>query len=256
MDVKGELLPVDYIISDVLVRCDDEATRKGLTKGFYINLVNQALDKLAMTSFYNEEPPMDVPMPTNLRWQLPTNFFNIQQLYAFNGDCCTPTSSTNIYFKRNFNNAPNGQGYTALNTANNQGYPDPYFWYWDYNIDGGDANNLLFANVQNGFLMFSSACVGYSNFRVIYNGFGGVIGDKPMIPRPLREVVIDLVVKEAFEIMQVRNPKSVYGALIDRAKDNLYNKATGSWWQAQIFVRQSDNWKKNMREIYAGVGNY
>lgn len=255
MQVLNELLPVDYVLSDILVRVDDEALRKGVTKGFYINLINQALDKLAMTSFYNEEPPLDVPMPTNLRWQLPTNFFNIRELYAWNGDCCNIGSSANIYFKRNFNNGPNGQGYTALNKASQQAFPDPYYWYWDYNIDGGDCNNQLFANVQNGWLMFSSACSGYSNFRIIYNGFGGVIGDKPLIPRPLREVIIDLVVLDVFGILMVRNPKSVYSAMVDRAKDDLYNKATGSWYEAQWFVRQSDVWKKNMREIYAGVPN-
>lgn len=275
MEIQSELLGVDLVLRDILVKCDDESLRKGLTKGYYISLINQALERLSLVTFYNEEPPMDSAMPENLRWQLPTNFFNISQLYAFNGDCCNVENSANIYWKRNFNNAPDGVGYTALNKGYQQ-QGDPYFSPWGItgNMVGGDSNisaggqssqqstintgggvgnegeRLLYANVQNGFLMFSSSCQAYSSFRVIYNGYGGVIGDKPLIPRPLRAVVIDLVVLEAFTILMTRNPKSVYGGMIKVANDTLYNKQYGSWWEAQSFVRQSSTWQKNMRELY------
>jgi hypothetical protein len=229
-----------------------------LTKGYYVNLISQALERLAMQTFYNEEPPMDAPMPSNLRWQLPDNFFNISQLYAFNGECCDVKASANIYWKRNFNNAPNGNGYTALNKGHeNNG---DAFFHWGYSGGHGTiggaypyGEGLLYANVQNGFLMFSSSCKGYSSFRVIYNGFGGILGEKPLIPRPLRQVTIDIAVLSAFEDLQVRNPKSVYGAMIDRAKDKLYSKAYGSWWEAQAFVRMSSNWKKNCLELYGSA---
>lgn len=252
MDALAELLPVELILRDVLVIVDDESLRKGLTKGTYINIINKALEKLAINTYYNEEPPMDVPMPKNFRWKLPDNFFNIAQLYAFNGDCCDVTSSANIYWKRNFNNAPDGNGYTALNKGDQQSHPDPYFRDWNWGLNFG-TNNRLFANVQNGYLMFSNSCSGYSSFRVVYNGFGGVLGDKPLIPRPLREITIDLAVYGACEILKNRFPKSNYGATYQTTYEKMYNKLTGTWWQAELFVKSADGWMKNSRESYGSV---
>lgn len=260
MNVESEVVSVDMVVRDILIRVDDEHLRKGLTKGYYVSLVNKALERLAITTFYNQEPVLDVPMPANFRWQLPDNFFNIQELYAWNGDCCDVKTSANIYWKRNFNNAPNGKGYTALNKGYQQS-ADTFFYgpfpggegvmsFPQNTVNGVNGDNLLYANVQNGWLMFSSACQGYSNFRIIYNGYGGVIGNKPAVPRPLRKVVTDLCVLSAFRTLMVRFPKSGYGGSINDCKDELYNKSTGSWWEAQIFVRQADTWINNMRELY------
>jgi hypothetical protein len=253
MDLKAFLVPYEYVLADVLVRCDDEATRKGITRGYYVSQINQALEKLSINTYFDEQEPIDAPMPKNLRWHLPDNFFNIMQLYAWNGDCCSPTTSANIYYKRTFNNGPTGQGYTALNKGSQQSSPDPYYWYWDYNTEGGE-NNMLFANVSNGVLQFSSACSGYQNFRIIYSGLGGIIGQNPLVPRPLRAVVTDLVVLAAAEILAVKFPKSQYGALYDRINAKLYNKMTGTFWEAEMLDKQSDRWIQECRNAY--VGNY
>ena len=39
MNDSSELVPVEYILADAQVRTDDEAFRKGITKGFYISQV-------------------------------------------------------------------------------------------------------------------------------------------------------------------------------------------------------------------------
>lgn len=258
MQVKSEFVSSHIILSDVLVNVDDESYRKGLTRGWYISSIQRALEKLSMTTFFDEQEPMDLPMPKNLIWKLPDNFFNIQQLYVFNGACCTVGGSANVYFKRNFNNKPNGQGYTALNKADQQNFPDPYFWNFNYSVaDISDPNNQLFANIQNGFLMFSTGCKGWENFRVIYNGFGGVIGKEPLVPRPLREVVIDLVTLNVCAALMAKNPRSAYGALYNTYYEKLYNKSNGTYHDAERFVAMSDNWIKNCREIYEGnLGNW
>lgn len=251
----GELVSQDIILAEVLVRVDDEPLRKGLTRGWYYSQIQQAMEKMAMKVFFDEQPPLNLPMPTNGRWQLPDNFFNIQQLYAFNGNCCDVGSSANIYFKRNFNNAPNGNGYTSLNKGSEQSGNDPFFWATNSNVDPiGGGNSQLFANVQNGFLMFSTSCLTYGKFRIIYNGFGGKIGQKPLIPRNLRGIITDLTTLAALETLMVKFPKSVYGAQYDRIFAKIYNKSDGTMWDAERWIKQASRWKKDSREIY--LNNY
>lgn len=246
MNVLAELLPVELILRDVLQRTDDEDLAKGISKGGYINLISNGLTKMAMNTYYAEEPPLDINMPHDFRWKLPENFFNISELYAFNGDCCDVEYSQRINFKRNFNNSPNGDGYTALN----KGHHHDIFDAEDFGRHG-----LLYANVQNGILMFSSSCKGFEKFRIIYNSFGGKIGDKPLIPRPLREVVTDYACLYAFEILMNRYPKSAYGASYQRTLTKIENKLTGTRWEAEMFVKSADTWITKMREIYGNVPN-
>lgn len=246
MNVENSLLPVELILRDVLQRCDDEAIRKGISKGGYINLISNALTKMAMNTYYAEEPPMDVDMPKDFRWALPNNFFNISELYAFNGDCCDVKHSQIINFKRNFNNAPNGQGYTAQNKGENHNHYDLY----DYG-----RHDLLYANVQNGILMFSSSCRGFDKFRIVYMSFGGQIGEKPLIPRPLREVVTDYACLYAFEILMNRYPKSAYGGMYQRTLQKIENKLSGTRWESELFVKSADTWQKKMLETYSNIPN-
>lgn len=243
METVNSLLPTELILRDVLQRCDDEALRHGITKGGYINFISNALTKMAMNTYYAEEPALDVNMPKDFRWKLPDNFFNISELYAFNGDCCNVAHSQIINYKRNFNNSPNGKGYTALNKGDHHEHSH-------FELEGFGEHGLLYANIQNGILMFSSSCIGFEKFRIVYMSFGGAIGEKPMIPRPLREVVTDYACLYAFEILMNRYPKSAYGGMYQRTQQKIENKLTGSRWEAEIFVKSSDTWVQKMRESY------
>lgn len=257
METQASLLDPHLVISDVLVRMNDEALRNGFTRGYYMSLIQKALKKLSMDTFYNQKT-IGVPMPADFRWQVPDDFFNLVLLYAYNGDCCDVNAgSANIYFKRNFNNSPNGQGYTAMNKGSLQSANDPYFQLWMQEGGWSDNNNYLFANIQNGVLMLSNACSGYSNIQVTYNSLGPNIGDTPLIPSPLQSVITDLVCYDACLSYLAKYPKSQYGALFKIYDDKLYNRLSGTWWEGIDFIKNSHTWIKECNAIYAGnYGNW
>jgi len=245
----GELVDSHLVLQGALSRLDDEAMRKGITKGRYLTIIQECMDKLAVKTFFFPTH-VDKKMPTNLIDSFPDNMFNVRNLYAFNGDsCCNVGASANIYWKRNFNNQPNGQGYTALNKDDEQSL-DPFYRGFNGSFIFGNANMKLFAGAQKGMLMFSSACSGYDMYRLEYNSFGSNIFDAPMIPRALKACVQDWVVMTAAEELLARYPKSAYGKMRDLASDKLENRLTGSWWEATEFVKQADNWKRESLEVY------
>jgi hypothetical protein len=244
----AEVLNVLAVLRPALVRLNDKNLRNGLTKGFYIGLAQDALESLAIKTFYFETY-VDRPMPTNFIDTFPNDFFNVRKLYAFNSSCCSPKSSANIYWKRNFNNQPNGQGYTALNKDDEQSL-DPFYKGFNGSFIYGNANMKLFAGAQNGMIMFSSSCSGYSDYRFEYNGMGGDVNKAPVIPRVFRKYIQDYIVREGASALLASHPKSAWGKIRDLANESMMNRINGSWWEAVDFVKTSDTWKKDGLEVY------
>jgi len=258
VEVSATLLDINYVLNDILSRMNDKDLRKGLTKGFYISLVQQMLKKLSVQTFYNTVT-IEVPMPSNGVYLLPADFFNMELLYAFNGSCCNPNQgSANIYFKRTYQTKDARQGYTAMNKGDEQNCQDPYFFHGLQTGGLFSNNNFLFGNVQNGNLMLSRACaLGYSGLQLTYNSTGVEVGEKPAIPNVLQEVVEDLVCYEACLNFIPRYPKSAYGGLLNIYKDKLYNRLNGTWWSAMDTIKQSHTWEKECMSIYSSnYGNW
>ena len=44
---------------------------------------------------------------------MPKGIFNIREIYLYNDECCSPTVSQVVHWKRQFNNKGGGDGYTA-----------------------------------------------------------------------------------------------------------------------------------------------
>lgn len=247
---SNDFLTVNQILADLLINVDDEEFGKGFTKGFYVSKVQQALEELAFDTFY-QEMTKDLPFPTEqLNMPLPTNCFNIREIYLFNGECCEPSSSVIVHWKRLYNNSQGGAAYTAKKKQG--GNRDPFFR--PTNTGGPDLATTYFANIQNGLLMFSSNSASYAKVRLVYNGMGGEIGDEPVIPRFLRQAVIDWASEQFWRAMKAKNPRlrpiwmDTYNVLMDAKQ--------GSWKRAQDRLKQMDTWEKDTMREYLGRMNY
>ena len=249
---SNDFLTVNQILADLLINVDDEDFKKGFTKGFYVSKVQQALEELAFDTFY-QEMTKDLDFPTEqLNMPLPTNCFNIREIYLFSGECCEPSNSVIVHWKRLYNNSQGGKFYTA---KKKQGMnPDPFFNTTGFSNNTTDASTTYFANIQNGLLMFSSNSASYEKVRLVYNGMGGEIGDEPVIPRFLRQAVIDWSSEQFWRAMKAKNPRlrpiwaDIYNVLYDDRK--------GSWKRAQDRLKQMDTWEKDSMREYLGRMNF
>jgi len=231
--INNDFISVNLLLSDILVQCNDEQLRRGLTKGFYTSMIQSALEELAFTTFF-EKITVDLPLDkTNLQLEMPENLFNIRELYLWNGNCCTPQSSVPVHWKRLFNNMPGGTSYTSKIHENTT--DDPMYGTF-YN---GFPSTVRFANIQNGIIMFSSSCAGYDNVRIVGNGTAGAIGDEPVIPRFFRQAIIDFCCEKFYRIIMAREKGfvSMWQIYDNRLKD--------SWFEAERRVKNLNTWQRD-----------
>ena len=254
---------MNLVLADVLQFVDDAGLSKGFAYGWYRSQVQSAVEKLALHTYFDTKTA-DFVMPNiSLQDKLPTDCFNIREMYAWSGSCCKPENSAIIHFKRLYNNKPGGTNYTALRKDRGSQQADPFYQPYVYpvNFNGttpGDAqgsSDLLYANVQNGLIMFSSSCQSWNNYRIVYNGMGGDIGEEPLIPRIIRETVVDMCVERCYRAMKARDPRK-YRALWSDSYEHLYNRQTGTYWDALRIVKTFGTWGKQDYDTYQGRGEW
>jgi hypothetical protein len=254
---ESELISQNTILSNVLMFIGDNDLKKGITKGFYISAIQKAIEDLSIATFYDVQTADFKLDHHTLQMLLPNNCFNIREVYLWNGDCCQPESSVIVHFKRLMNNKPNGgDDYTALKHGGGHKHHDPFYHGGgEGGTNGGRRRgNLYFAGVQNGLLMFSSNAKSYKNVRIVYNGFGGEIGDPPLVPRLLRSVVEDMVCCTIFRALMAREAR--YGSLYKEYNDRLYNERTGAFWSAKKNLSALDSWVRQDYSAYQNRGNW
>ena len=257
-----EKVSMNLIVAEAVMMVNDQKFERGLSSGWYRSQCQRAMEKLAIQTFC-EVITSDFVMPVDcLQDNLPTNCFNIRELYAWGGSCCTPENSAIIHFKRLYNNKGGGKNYTALRKDTGSQQPDPFYGNFFPPISNpssissiGGSGDLLYANIQNGQIMFSSSCSSWNNYRIVYNGMGGEIGDEVMIPRILRECATDMVVESALRAFAIREPR-IYRSLSVDAYERLYNRQTGSFWDAMRTVKAMDTWSKEDYAVYQNRGDW
>ena len=247
---ENEYLSESILLSNILAYAGDTDLKKGLTKGFYVSQLQKAIEELSIATFYDIITG-DYPLnDKTLQLELPKNCFNIREIYLWNGSCCQPQYSVIVHYKRLMNNKQTGgTQYTALRSDINGASPsDPFYApYLNSQTFTKGPYTLYWAGVQNGLLMFSSNSKGYKNVRIVYNGFGGEIGDPPLVPRLFRSVVEDYVVYQAFRTFMAKDRS--YRILYKDMEDKLFNERTGTWWEAKKRIAALDSWsRKDMTE--------
>lgn len=235
------------IISKAAVMAGDKDF-KSLSRPFYNVLVQQAFEKLAINTFFDEKRK-DIPLDGGLVYDLPKDCFNVKNIYIFSGTICDITNSIKLWWKRNY--YTQGNGYIANDKGNNMN--DPFYDNRNVFHRYGEAvsvrmpdtlNNVHYYNMQMGKLMISSSCRGIGqSLHIHYNGTGCPIDEAPIIPIFLREAMEDYVITEALlarianDAGDVRKWQSLY-QIHERKLNGPYD---GSWARAEYAVKSMNS---------------
>ncbi|MGB0975820.1 MAG: hypothetical protein ACPGSG_02490 [Prolixibacteraceae bacterium] len=247
---SNDFVSVDHILAEVSTTVNDPEYNKGFSEGWYTSRIQDAMQELSFDTFWRKEL-LDYEIPEDCRIKLPTNVFNLREIYLYTGEICNPLKSQIVYWKRLFNNSYSGQGYTAqvkddgsnggdiyqpnqrIYTNNHQGYYGPKYYY----------------NIFEGVLMLSQECKGYPYIRLVFNSMGVENGNMPIIPRFFERAVVDYVKVKFYEAMKARDPR-MYRPLWSDAKQDLENLTTGSWNKARKRIKSMDSREKASMEEY------
>lgn len=255
MDTTAKV-SVNVILNAVLRRVNDENYREyGFSRGYYVSKIQEALEELAVTTFF-DELTIDIKMDKKrLAIPLPENFFNLDNIYLWNGDCCTPDNSVNVWWKHDYNNKGHGPEHSTRyrDDSNNS---DPFYpsaFPIQHHHFGGHRG-VPTANIYNGLLMFSSDAEGYDWIRLEGNGYAGAIGDEPCIPRFLRRAIVDYSTEQVFADVMTR--RQGFRTRWADAYRSLYDNVNGSWQQAENRIKSMHGWEKKSMDEYSNRGNW
>jgi hypothetical protein len=240
---SNDFVSINDIIRDVTVSVDDQGLDKGLTRGYYVRQIQQAIEELAFDTYF-QVLTKDLDYPSNNVLEMPSNCFNIREMYLYNGTCGEPVDSRWVYYKRNYNNNKGGDNYTAKRKEDTA--DDPF-------LNMGGETNLYYANIENGVIMFSSNCDAYSFVRLVYNGMGGDVSEVPLIPRVFRQAVMDFARVKVLNYFTMKNPQLRF--MLNMAQGDLhgngYNRP-GSWKMAQRRIKGMNAWEReNYKEYFS-----
>ena len=250
---SNSFVSVNHILAEVTATLNDREYRNGLSKGWYISRIQDALQELAFDSFY-QKITRDFDFPSDdLKIEMPANAFNLREIYGWNGSCCSPQTSAIIYPKRLFNNkGGDGRGYTARVKKTGESIGNDPFQP-NYTNDGNFTNypDVKYSyNIQNGVIMFSSSCAGFQKIRLVYNGIGVEdIGDYPSVPRFFERAINDYIAERYYAVKQGEDPR-MWVTMHDRALAQLNDYRDGNWHKSIRRVKFMDTAEKEGYEEY------
>ncbi len=196
----ADLLSIDEIKADVLVNVGD-LDQKLLTPGFYSRRVKRCIDELGYTTYFLTHF-QDFPTPESLQLFIPSGAFNLNNVFAFNGDCCDVGGMQTVHNKRQFlmrgkTSATQHFGYTSRNNDRNA---DPLF----INVVGD--SEILFYAENNGIILLSDSCRLYDHIRVVFSGTPSKIDEQKIIPPFVAEYIVNQVTTDALFALKSKQP--------------------------------------------------
>lgn len=249
----SDFVSVNEILADVLKIVGDSDFKRN-SPGWYKSQIRQCLQELAFDTFFDDQH-QSFDMPENLRLELPKGSFNLQQVYAYNGDECTPSNSQNVYWKRNFINGESGKGYVARNNYTNDN--DPF--HKQQGATGRVENsrvesqrerikhipdNVYFYNIQGGLIMLSPNCSNFQKVMLVYSGVSTDISDEPIVPIYLRQAVKEWTSVEALTVRlteTIGSPEyNQVLSLFNIHERKLNDPYEGDWIKAERRVNTMD----------------
>lgn len=241
MTVESFVTP-DDILSMVTPLVGDR-DYKSLPKGFYISIIQKAVEELAIDTFFQElRTDLDFPNET-LTLDLPAGCFNVKNVYVFSGNECVISNAHKVWWKKNY--FTKGNGFIANDNGKNLN--DPFYDNHNFGNVYGDRSLIrvnsterqLFYNIQMGKLMLSSTCRGVGNkVHIHYNGTGGAIDEQPIIPTFARVAIEDYVLEYVLrqKIATDSDPRR-WQALYNITTLRLNKPYDGSWAKAEYRIR-------------------
>ncbi len=268
MDTATYISP-DEILSSVLPMVGDK-DMKVFPEGFYLGLVQQAVEALALHTFFQElhHDYFDFDWNT-LSAPLPDGCFNTKGAYIFNGNHCNYDESIKLWWKRNY--YTKGNGYIANDKGRND--QDPFMTHrgiynsrsavdkqlirWDNGPGGSDVNQKYFYNIQMGKIMVSSYCRGKrQNVHLVYNGTGCKIGSIPIIPIYLRAAVQDFVAEATLRMRMAEDGPKAWVSLWQIYDKRLNDNYDGSMEKARLIVQKLNSGQKSDLKEYLSRGSW
>lgn len=236
---------------------------KVIPKGFYLSLIQDAFRELTIASFFAEQrAELDFPHDS-LTIQLPSDCFDIKNVYIFNGDLCTTENSRKVWWKRNY--FTKGNGFIANDKGKNN--HDPF--YQNHSTLSQDkslirydhregVNDVLYYNIQMGNMMFSSSCrAAGTKIHIHYSGTGGSVLDAPIIPIIFKPAIEDFVTEAALRYRMANEPSMARNWM---AMQQLYDRRldkegmNGSWFSAKMKAKSMNSSQRNELAEYLGRG--
>lgn len=269
---SSEFISVDQILSDLVTLANDEDyTRSGLDKGFYISRIHDAVTHFALETFYQIVTKDIINYDTHKDGiiDIPVNCFNIKEIYLFNGSAkckehqagCTCSSKSpledyvNVHWKRTLNVGSSKIKMSRIKADNR----DPVLSGSDVysgapNKDFISTTNIYYANLQGGKIILSDSCSNYSNIRIVYNGMGSENGTIPCIPRIIKDGIFDKAALDCFYYLKVRD-KSYRTDYVDAYnRFNGSGRVKGSLRECKNRILSMDSFKRNdMMEYLANA---
>lgn len=236
---------VEHCLSEITSYTFDRSFRRGFSKGWYKARIADAVERMNLLTHY-QDMVVHVPLPADLRIELPEGMFNPQEIYvgAYDGNCCSPESLQWVHWKRTFDNTKG----TSSKVSEQSPAPDPINPKKHELVGRPVSGNHYFANEQNGMLMFSDSCSGFTGVKLVAKGMG-VVGTEIVIPKLFEEYVVDYVV-EKFWWAKMGEGTANALSMYDRARDRLKNPVSGSQKRAQMNVVKSSGWIRENLDQY------
>lgn len=231
----NQFFKADEVILSIAQMTGDDGF-KWRSQGFYLGQLKDGLRKLAHDTRFDVKTIQE-EVPSDLRWELPSDFHNVRQLWLYKGQNCTVENRVNTYRKWNY--LTKGDGFLANNDGPN--IDDPYFAPTGVELVSG----LYYWSVQNGFLMFSDNSRSY-RFHLQYNGLGISDPRQPSIPEFLREPLRHYLGHMVCQHRYREDPK-LWGPMMRNFSDQMRE----SWRDARAEAATMDD--KERDDLYEAL---
>lgn len=229
------------ILADASMKSGDKEFKYS-PEGFYMSLIQEALQELSFDSFFLEnEKVYDINGCT--KFQMPEGAFNVRQIYIYNGEDCNPSAKHNVYWKRNYHNKMSNNSWKDDR--------DPFF----IKSGGNTPSNIYYCGIRNGVIELSPNCKTFQKLVVRFNGLLCNIGEVPTIPMFFRQAVTDYVIVESLSARIAEmsaDPKMIqaWQFILNRHERKMKEPYTGSWETALHRVKTMDRKSREDMNIY------
>lgn len=266
---SNDYISMNQMVSDVATNVGDHEM-KLLDRGLYISRIQQAVEFFALHTFFQEVAVdfFDWNKGSNT-FKIPTNCFNLRRAYLHNADnkCEDGCSSCSydktgmlsdyavVHWKRVMDKGSVNKVTSRIKQFNN----DAVIGYSSFDsmyISSRHNGTLVYAGLQSGYMVFGGDCEGYKNIRLVYNGLGSENGDIPLIPRILREGIVN---KAELEILNVlKKTDRQYRADYLDSYNNFYGtgRNKGSFKRCKLAIDRMDTFKRESMKEYISNADF
>jgi len=207
MNLSNDFINLDECLAELTGYTGDRAFKNGLSKGWYIARLKDALIDIKYDTLMTKIP-FDLKMPENRILVVPVGFFNVDQVYVFNGESCTPEGGVPVIWKRNYNSI--GDTSMVANQHVSTHYPDSGI--------SATSTLLYWEQVDIDTMNFSPACGDYTGVRLI-GSYNGVKCDENLrVPRFLKSYLVAKAELAFMRIQRNRNPRVFRTSLVDQVQ--------------------------------------